>query len=106
VDEILNAFLQNRLSDSVFQMPGGRGGGGRSRYRRHEARVGKCVNKEVSAMTAQVDTDKCTGCGLCVEICPVEAIKISGGVAEVDEDICIGCCACEDECPNDAITVK
>jgi len=56
-------------------------------------------------MKAQVDTDKCTGCGLCVEICPVEAIKISGGVAEVDEDICIGCRACEDECPNDAITV-
>ncbi|MBN2443885.1 MAG: 4Fe-4S binding protein [Spirochaetales bacterium] len=27
-------------------------------------------------MTPQVDNEKCTGCGSCVEICPMDAITI------------------------------
>ena len=54
-----------------------------------------------------VDRDKCTGCGTCVDICPV-------GVFELDEedksnpvnaDECIECLACETECPSEAIQV-
>ncbi|MCK4728006.1 MAG: 4Fe-4S binding protein, partial [Desulfobacterales bacterium] len=36
-----------------------------------------------SAMAAEVDSDKCTGCGLCVEVCPVEAIKLK------DDDVAV-----------------
>ena len=56
-------------------------------------------------MAAVVDTEKCTGCGDCVEACPVEAIKLENELAVVDEDECTDCGTCQDECPNDAITV-
>lgn len=57
-------------------------------------------------MTAKIDTDACTGCGACAEICPMEAITIENGVAVVDEDTCEGCAACVKECPNNAISME
>ena len=53
--------------------------------------------------TMWVDSDRCTGCGDCVEVCPTEAIALVEGKARVDEKTCIGCGACADECPQDAI---
>ena len=48
----------------------------------------------------------CVGCGVCVSVCPFEAIEINGaGVAEVDKDRCIGCGLCAKACPAGAITV-
>ena len=55
-------------------------------------------------MAAEVDKDKCTGCGLCVDVCPVEAISIDE-IAVVDGDLCTDCGSCVDECPNEAITI-
>mgnify|MGYP006305171479 CR=1 FL=1 len=54
-------------------------------------------------MAAVVDVETCTGCGLCVEACPIKAVHVNGGVAVVDEAQCRGCGACANECPNDAI---
>lgn len=56
-------------------------------------------------MAAKVDPDKCTGCGACVDACPVEAISLNDDVAVVDEDTCTECGLCVDECPNDAISL-
>jgi len=50
-----------------------------------------------------VDSDRCTGCGACVEVCPVGAIALVDGKARVDEEACTGCAACVDACPEDAI---
>jgi len=55
---------------------------------------------------ARVDPEKCTGCGLCVEVCPVEAIRLEGDVAVVDPKACTGCGTCVDECPNGAIALN
>ena len=56
-------------------------------------------------MAAEVDSEKCTGCGLCVDVCPVEVIKMDDDIAVVDADGCTDCGACVDECPNDAISL-
>jgi Fe-S-cluster-containing hydrogenase component 2 len=56
-------------------------------------------------MAAKVDADKCTGCGLCVEACPVEAISLENDKAKVDEGACVDCGVCASECPNEAISV-
>jgi ferredoxin len=56
-------------------------------------------------MAAKVNRLKCTGCGICVDACPLEAIELRDDKAEVDEDTCADCGACVDECPNDAISV-
>lgn len=56
-------------------------------------------------MAATVDAQKCTGCGDCVEVCPMEAITLNDDKAVVDEDTCTECGLCVDECPNDAISL-
>jgi Fe-S-cluster-containing hydrogenase component 2 len=52
-----------------------------------------------------VDNEKCSGCGICEDVCPVEAIRVSDGVARIDQDRCNECEACVEACPNEAILV-
>jgi NADP-reducing hydrogenase subunit HndC len=55
-------------------------------------------------LKARVIDEKCKGCGICDQVCPVEAI--TGKPKEpylVSESKCIGCGMCIDKCPADAI---
>lgn len=56
-------------------------------------------------MAIKIDTEKCTGCGSCAEVCAVEAIVVEEK-AHIDEEICIECQACVIECPEGAILVE
>ncbi|HNV43842.1 MAG: 4Fe-4S binding protein [Spirochaetes bacterium] len=56
-------------------------------------------------MPAVVNTSKCTGCGSCVDICPVGCISLVDNKAVVDKDACIDCGACTSECSSEAITL-
>lgn len=46
------------------------------------------------------DRNLCCGCGLCVTICPVNAIDYLEGTFEINEDICINCGLCYSACPR------
>jgi len=47
--------------------------------------------------------DTCIGCGQCVEICPVNAIKIISKKASIEYSKCIRCYCCHEVCPESAI---
>ncbi len=56
-------------------------------------------------MPAVVDSQRCDGCGVCVDECPMGAIELNDA-AHVDADICTECGACVDVCPQEAITLE
>jgi heterodisulfide reductase subunit A len=78
---------------------------------------------ETPGIVSVVDEEICAGCGVCVDICPIEAIElvdepvaavtysmmtvISGikKVARVAEG-CMGCGSCASYCPSDAMSLK
>jgi NAD-dependent dihydropyrimidine dehydrogenase PreA subunit len=51
----------------------------------------------------ETDRERCTGCGQCVEICPVQVIKMEGDFPVVDLEWCIGCGVCAGPCPSSAV---
>ncbi|MDH5482511.1 MAG: 4Fe-4S binding protein [Candidatus Bathyarchaeota archaeon] len=53
-----------------------------------------------------VDNHKCTGCGTCVDNCPVGIYEIKEGKSvPVNSEDCLVCRACEAQCPESAIQV-
>jgi len=59
-----------------------------------------------------IDSERCKGCGLCVEVCPKSCIAISkksnkSGYfpAQATNSDCTGCAACAIICPDVAIEV-
>jgi len=57
-------------------------------------------------MAVKIDTDKCTGCGACVECCPTDSLSLSDDKAAVNSDGCIDCGVCVDECPAGALAME
>ncbi|NPD47020.1 monomeric [FeFe] hydrogenase [Lentimicrobium sp. S6] len=72
---------------------------------------------------AQIDTDDCINCGLCMNycpfhaiiftpvpceaVCPVDAIsKDKNGIANINHDLCIFCGRCFEACPYGAVMEK
>lgn len=51
-----------------------------------------------------VDPEACTGCGICVDLCPEEAIDMDNGIAKIIDEKCSNCRTCVDECPTEAIS--
>jgi len=50
-----------------------------------------------------LDTERCTGCGLCDLYCPDSCVLVIEGTYTIDYDYCKGCGICAHECPAAAI---
>ena len=58
-------------------------------------------------VTLKLDKEKCTGCGMCLEVCPHEVFKMNTRRVEIqNRDACMECGACSRNCPFDAIAVQ
>ncbi|MCK4718151.1 MAG: 4Fe-4S binding protein, partial [Thermoplasmata archaeon] len=58
-----------------------------------------------SGYAAQVDEEKCVGCGKCIEPCPFDAITVKDGRATIDWEKCMGCGVCASQCPEEALSL-
>jgi len=68
-------------------------------------RLGQRYIKNV--VTLKFDADKCTGCGLCIDVCPHAVFKMEEKKAAIiDRDVCMECGACASNCPVEAIEVR
>jgi len=57
--------------------------------------------------TLAFDSEKCTGCGYCAEVCPHGVFEIGVEKARVaDRDSCMECGACAMNCPSEALEVS
>lgn len=66
-------------------------------------------------------SDLCTGCGVCVSVCPINtklrkadefdpdtpklAVRVLDGKAVINEETCISCGSCARTCPVESLTV-
>jgi len=64
----------------------------------------------IEPLTAKINSELCSGCRVCVSLCPYQAISLDGKdekkTAEVNEVLCKGCGVCVAACPAGAITTK
>ncbi len=56
--------------------------------------------------TIEINKEKCTGCGVCGEICPYKAIEFKDRIAEYRAEDCFLCGHCQAVCPVDAVVIK
>ncbi len=59
-----------------------------------------------SGSKALIDSEKCTNCSLCMDLCRFNAIKTDGSDVVIDEYACDGCGLCALACPENAINIK
>jgi Pyruvate/2-oxoacid:ferredoxin oxidoreductase delta subunit len=51
-----------------------------------------------------IDRQRCTGCGLCAQLCPTHAVEVHRALAViVRPEACMFCDVCESYCPEGAI---
>jgi len=57
-------------------------------------------------MRPKADPELCTGCGTCVDQCPVSALTMEDAVPVADFGTCIACYCCQEICPEKAISLR
>jgi NAD-dependent dihydropyrimidine dehydrogenase PreA subunit len=60
-----------------------------------------------NVVSLSLSSDKCSGCGMCVEVCPHGVFAMNGKNAQIiDRNACMECGACAVNCPAEAIRVE
>lgn len=80
------------------------------RYYRHEYEAhlaGRCPARKCTALVKYTINDRCTGCTLCAQRCPVDAIPMRPYARHhIDLDLCTRCDTCRQVCPYQAVEVE
>ena len=59
-----------------------------------------------NVVSLRLDAGKCTGCGLCLEVCPHAVLAMNGKSVQIRyRDACMECGACSRNCPVAAVSV-
>lgn len=63
---------------------------------------------ELEPITAEIDEELCSGCQICVGLCPFTAITYNKekGISEINDALCKGCGTCVSACPCGASQQK
>lgn len=59
-----------------------------------------------SSFIASLKEEECSGCGDCVEMCPMDALALDGDVVALKLERCIGCGLCVSACPTAALRLQ
>jgi NADH-quinone oxidoreductase subunit F len=74
----------------------------------YEAHIeGRCPARRCQALVDYKITSRCTGCTICAQRCPVDAIPMRPYARhEINLDLCTRCDTCRQVCPYDAVEVE
>jgi NAD-dependent dihydropyrimidine dehydrogenase PreA subunit len=67
------------------------------------------INTRRGAPAIDLDVDRCTGAGECVQVCPRDVLAMDGRRRKVEiarPDDCVSCGACVVQCPEDALRFR
>ncbi len=65
------------------------------------------TDKTKNGNNHEINLSKCTGCGTCVNICPLGVYILNDGKSfPLKEEECIHCDLCKENCPEKAISVQ
>lgn len=68
---------------------------------------GRCPSGKCKPLITYTVNDRCIGCTICAQECPVDAIAFQPHQKhEIDTSLCTKCDICKQACPADAIDVK
>jgi NAD-dependent dihydropyrimidine dehydrogenase PreA subunit len=60
-----------------------------------------------NVVTLQLEKENCSGCGMCMVVCPHAVFNMNNGKAQIENrDACMECGACALNCPTRALTVQ
>jgi len=68
-------------------------------------------NDPKETILGRVDFDhaRCTGCGICIQVCPAKALALvekKAAMKDAPEDQCMFCGCCAAICPADAVIME
>ena len=77
----------------------------RDEYEAHIA--GRCPAGRCKALIRYVVQDNCTGCTICAQHCPANAIPLAPYHRhQINVELCTGCDVCRTDCPENAIAIE
>ena len=72
-------------------------------YRMERRMLDRWLVEQLYSRLFKVDPEKCTACGICLDICPTKNIRENEDGRPLWGRNCLYCLSCEMQCPEDAI---